>query len=238
MNKSIRSIVILAVLALVLAAGVIAQQKSDTAIDPVCGMTVTKAKAAASFDYKGTTYYFCSTGCRDKFAKDPEPYLKAAEAKAPAQSAQPGQMGQMGHMGQMGEMGQGQMMMKHAQGGGQNGACPMMPGQMGGNMGRMGMMRRMGPGMRGAGPMGAPGMGLLFQLYGDKIDVTVENTKDGAVLKFSSKDPEVAKAIQVHLAEHLAMMKKMKESAAKAATGGAPDKESGMVCCDKCPMKK
>ena len=238
MNKHIRSIVILAVLALGLAAGVIAQQKSDTAVDLVCGMTVTKAKAAASFDYKGTTYYFCSTGCRDKFAKEPEKYIQAAEAQASAVNAQPGQMGQMGPMKQMGEMGQGQMMMKHAQPGAPAGTCPMMQGPMGGNMGPMGMMRRMGPGMRRPGPMGAPGMGLLFELYGDKIDVTVENTKDGAVLKFSSKDPEVAKAIQVHLAEHLALMKKMMEAAPKAATGGAPDKESGMVCCDKCPMKK
>ena len=236
MNKHFRSIVILAVLALGLAAGVIAQQKSDTAIDPVCGMTVTKAKAAASFDYKGTTYYFCSTGCRDRFAKEPDKYVAAADAKAAAaKPAQPGQMGEMGHMGQMG---QGQMgMMKHAQGG-QAATCPMMQDQMGGHMGQMGMMRRMGPGMRGPGMMGAPGMGLLFRLYGDKIDVAVENTKDGAVLKFSSKDPEVAKAIQVHLAEHLAMMKKMKEAAAKPATGGAPDKEPGMACCDNCPMKK
>jgi Cu+-exporting ATPase len=192
-------------------------------------MTVTKAKAAASFDYKGMTYYFCSTGCRDRFAKDPEKYVQAAGAKAPAQA---GQMSPMG--GQMGQMGQGQMgMMKRTQGAGQSGACPMMQGRMGGQMGRMGMMQG------GMGrPMGAPGMGLLFRLYEDKIDVTVENTKDGATLKFASKDPEVAKAIQVHLAEHLALMKKMKEAAAKPATGGAPSKESGMACCDGCQTKK
>jgi hypothetical protein len=88
----------------------------------------------------------------------------------------------------------------------------MMGGHRAG--GRMGM----------PGPMGAPGMGLLFRLYGDKIDVTVENTKDGAILKFSSKDPEVAKAIQVHLAEHLALMERAKKAAAKPMAAGAPEK--------------
>ncbi|MCK7500676.1 MAG: hypothetical protein MZW92_68525 [Comamonadaceae bacterium] len=59
--------------------------------------------------------------------------------------------------------------------------------------------------------------------------MTVENTKDGAVLKVTSKDPEVAKAIQVHMAEHVAMMKKAKEAAAKAPAADA---------CASCPMKK
>lgn len=228
MTKNMRSIFILAALALVLAVGVIAQQKTaDTAVDLVCGMTVTKAKAAATFDYKGTTYYFCSTGCKDAFAKDPEKYLKAAQEKA---AAKPGQMGQMGHM-QMAQgqpMAQGQMMMKHQQAAGEAMSCPMMQGGGAGEMGQGGCSCQMpgqkgmmmhggmggGMGMRRPGMM-APGMPMLFQLYGDKLDVTVENTKDGAVLKFSSKDPEVAKAIQVHLAEHMAMMKKMMETRAK-----------------------
>ncbi len=96
--------------------------------------------------------------------------------------------------------------------------CPMMSGQAG-QMG-MGMMRgRMG--MQGGGMMMAPGMGQLFQLYGDKIEMAVENTKDGAVLKVTSKDPEVVKAIQVHMAEHMTMMKKMKEAPAKTPMAGA-----------------
>lgn len=245
MNKKMRLMSLLAVLALVLAVGVIAQQKSaDTAVDPVCGMTVTKAKAAATFDYKGTTYYFCNTGCKDAFAKDPEKYLQAAKAKAAAPAAP---MAQMSHMGQMGEMGKGQEgMMKHAMPAGQAGACPMMQGGMGGEMGQ-GMCgcqmmggKGMMPGHMGMGGRGmmAPGMGMLFRLYGDKVEVTVENTKDGAMLKFASKDPEVVKAIQVHLAEHLAMMKKMMEAAAKPATGGAAEKESGQSCGPNCPMKK
>ena len=251
MTKNIRLIVLMAGLALILAAGVIAQQKvADTAVDPVCGMTVVKAKAAATFDYKGTTYYFCNPGCKDAFAKDPEKYLKAAQDKAQAPAGHMGQMGQMGQMGHMqGQM--GTMQPKEVQG--QPMACPMMQGgnmgqcsgncQMMGQGGQMGMMHggmggRMGMGMRRPGMM-PPGMGMLFQLYGDKLDVTVENTKDGAVLKFSSKDPEVAKAIQVHLAEHLSMMKNMMEARSKAPAPGAPapQKEADPACAG-CPMTK
>lgn len=205
MNKNIRSIALLAALAFVLVLGVMAQQiSSDKAVDPVCGMTVVKANARATFDYKGTTYYFCSTGCKEAFAKEPEKYL----AKAKGEGAMAGQMGPMGQMGQKMQMGGQQAgpmgMMKHRSMEG----CPMM----GGPMGPMGMMQRRG--------MMAPGMGQLFMMYGDKIEMAVENTKDGAVLKITSKDPEVVKAIQVHMAEHMAMMKKMREAQAK--TPAAP----------------
>jgi YHS domain-containing protein len=45
-------------------------------IDPVCGMEVDPKNAAGSHEYKGTTYYFCSTGCLEDFKEDPESYLK------------------------------------------------------------------------------------------------------------------------------------------------------------------
>jgi YHS domain-containing protein len=211
MNRNIRTISLMIALAVILAVGIAAQQKSaDTAVDPVCGMTVVKANAKATFDYKGTTYYFCNPGCKDSFVKDPEKYLKA-QAAAPA-----GQMGQMGggmmmHQGQAAAPAAGAAAGCACQGG-----CKMM-GQ-GGMMGQGMMKQRMGPmgmmhggaGMPGAGMM-APGFGQLQRLYGDKIEVVVENTKDGAALKVTSKDPEVVKAIQVHMAEHIVMMKKMKE---------------------------
>jgi P-type Cu+ transporter len=50
-------------------------QSAKTTIDPVCGMTVDPQKAATSFDYHGQTYFFCSTGCREKVQADPEGYL-------------------------------------------------------------------------------------------------------------------------------------------------------------------
>jgi YHS domain-containing protein len=43
--------------------------------DPVCNMNVDEKKAAATSIYKGTTYYFCAKGCKDKFDKDPEKFV-------------------------------------------------------------------------------------------------------------------------------------------------------------------
>ncbi|HKB35989.1 MAG TPA: YHS domain-containing protein, partial [Gemmataceae bacterium] len=43
--------------------------------DPVCGMTVNPATAAASFEYQGQKYYFCNPSCAQRFRADPERYL-------------------------------------------------------------------------------------------------------------------------------------------------------------------
>jgi Cu+-exporting ATPase len=43
-------------------------------IDPVCGMRVTPETAAAAWEYEGTTCYFCSIGCMQRFKEDPEGY--------------------------------------------------------------------------------------------------------------------------------------------------------------------
>jgi len=51
-----------------------------TAKDPVCGMDVDPKTAAGSTTYKGTTYFFCSTGCLKKFKEEPEKYLKRPQA--------------------------------------------------------------------------------------------------------------------------------------------------------------
>ena len=62
---------------------------SGAAIDPVCGMTVDPATAAGSHVHGGLTYWFCSTGCLERFRADPERYLAAgpdARAHAPAPS--------------------------------------------------------------------------------------------------------------------------------------------------------
>ena len=47
-------------------------------VDPVCGMTVDPDHAAGSFEYKGTTYYFCSTHCLHRFRENPESFLSPA----------------------------------------------------------------------------------------------------------------------------------------------------------------
>lgn len=59
-----------------------AQAPSAHAVkDPVCGMTVDPATAKHRAEHAGHDYYFCSAGCRTKFAADPSKYLKPAEAK-------------------------------------------------------------------------------------------------------------------------------------------------------------
>ncbi len=42
--------------------------------DPVCGMDVDSTTATLRADYKGQTYYFCGTTCKQKFDLRPEDY--------------------------------------------------------------------------------------------------------------------------------------------------------------------
>src|SRR5580704_17432882 len=45
--------------------------------DPICGMTVDPAKAAATIEYDGQPYYFCSKGCAAKFQQNPTKFVAA-----------------------------------------------------------------------------------------------------------------------------------------------------------------
>ena len=45
------------------------------ASDPVCGMQVDEARAAATAEHAGTTWHFCSTRCHDRFIADPQAFL-------------------------------------------------------------------------------------------------------------------------------------------------------------------
>jgi Cu+-exporting ATPase len=45
--------------------------------DVVCGMQVDPAKAAATSEYNGKTYYFCAKVCKTKFDANPSAYVKA-----------------------------------------------------------------------------------------------------------------------------------------------------------------
>ena len=48
---------------------------ANVAKDPVCGMSVDPAAAAATREYGGATYYFCNPGCAAKFEQNPTQYL-------------------------------------------------------------------------------------------------------------------------------------------------------------------
>jgi Cu+-exporting ATPase len=52
-------------------------------LDPVCGMMIDPADAAATYDYKGQTYYFCMQDCADRFQAEPEKYLQPDGAATP-----------------------------------------------------------------------------------------------------------------------------------------------------------
>jgi Cu+-exporting ATPase len=49
-----------------------------TVRDPVCGMDIDPANAAGSEEHEGTTYYFCSPGCHERFKEEPQRYAPGA----------------------------------------------------------------------------------------------------------------------------------------------------------------
>ncbi|QNN21848.1 heavy metal translocating P-type ATPase [Planctomycetales bacterium ZRK34] len=59
------------------------------ATDPVCGMQVDPDRAAGHVEHEGRDYYFCSTGCKNKFEADPAKYLTPDE---PAEDETSGQI--------------------------------------------------------------------------------------------------------------------------------------------------
>jgi len=50
---------------------------SESATDPVCGMSVDPTTSAASAKHDDRTFYFCSTHCADQFRADPDTFADA-----------------------------------------------------------------------------------------------------------------------------------------------------------------
>ena len=50
-----------------------------TTTDPVCGMELEEATAAAEADYQDNRYYFCSETCREEFLVHPSEYVGPGE---------------------------------------------------------------------------------------------------------------------------------------------------------------
>jgi Cu+-exporting ATPase len=55
-------------------------EETTMAKDPVCGMTVDPASAAAIRTHEGRNYFFCAVGCAEVFDGDPAQYVAAAVA--------------------------------------------------------------------------------------------------------------------------------------------------------------
>jgi Cu+-exporting ATPase len=57
-------------------------------LDPVCGMEVNPASAAAQSEYGGQSFYFCSEECKRQFDANPERYIDETDrAQARARRA-------------------------------------------------------------------------------------------------------------------------------------------------------
>jgi YHS domain-containing protein len=52
------------------------EEEKSMAVDPVCGMDVDPATAAAIRSYEGRNYFFCATGCAETFDAQPNRYSK------------------------------------------------------------------------------------------------------------------------------------------------------------------
>ena len=52
-------------------------------VDPVCGMTVQPERAAATVEYDGKLWHFCSKGCEAKFSAHPAHYASGTVAPQP-----------------------------------------------------------------------------------------------------------------------------------------------------------
>ena len=57
-------------------------QRENLVTDPVCGMTFRRMEAAASLEREGRRYFFCIEECRDRFAAEPERYLRPSSRTA------------------------------------------------------------------------------------------------------------------------------------------------------------
>src|SRR5438270_5661451 len=57
-------------------------------VDPVCGMTVDPAHAAATREHRGKRYLFCCNHCAHKFAANPDSYLSPMKSTGLVQLGQ------------------------------------------------------------------------------------------------------------------------------------------------------
>ena len=187
MNKNSKILALLiAFVFIFVVAGIAQQQAEETVTCPVSGKVMKKSEAKATYEYQGKTYYFCCEDCKAKFIKNPEKYTqKKEEAKAVY-------------------------------------TCPMHPEVKSDKPGKcpkcgMTLQKKMMPmkkGMMGSGmKAGKAKCCSEFSLMGMKdVEVNVENLDNGVAVKITSKNPEVVKKIQ----EHIAKMKEMHQQ--KAAT--------------------
>ncbi len=55
--------------------------------DPICNMEVDEQTAAATSEYRGKTYYFCSEDCKEEFDQNPQKYATQGAQGAAGRSS-------------------------------------------------------------------------------------------------------------------------------------------------------
>ena len=55
--------------------------KTNTVIDPVCGMSVDPETTELEVTIEGQAFYFCAEACRKSFVKNPKNYLERQPEK-------------------------------------------------------------------------------------------------------------------------------------------------------------
>ena len=56
-------------------------KSKQTAVDPVCGMSVDPCTTQTTATIDGEVYYFCAEGCRQSFEKNPQKFLNSKPGK-------------------------------------------------------------------------------------------------------------------------------------------------------------
>ncbi|MEM2107547.1 MAG: YHS domain-containing protein [Candidatus Bathyarchaeia archaeon] len=46
-------------------------------LDAVCNMKIDEKTARWKSEYKGKTYYFCASACKQEFDRNPEKYIRS-----------------------------------------------------------------------------------------------------------------------------------------------------------------
>ena len=177
----------------ILVIGGIAQlQAEEKVVCPGCGHMMKKSEAKISYEYKGKTYYFCCEGCKEKFVKNPEEYLKKkVEMKEvytcpmhpDVKADKPGKCPKCGMKLEKKKMAKEKMMHKEH-------------------------MEKEHMHMKAEEKACCPMMGVMSH---KDVEMKVENLKDGIAVKLTSKNADVAKKLQ-EMAAKMKEMHKKKEA--------------------------
>ena len=61
--------------------GALTKAQSETATDPVCGMSVVPGETKLVSLHNGHSYWFCAENCREAFETNPGKYLEPKSSK-------------------------------------------------------------------------------------------------------------------------------------------------------------